>query len=77
MVDQLERGAQMVMSPMRCLVKYICQTCCQTFAVYLGLKLLHAVCVYSGYSTWMDEDYIGRVCSLAFLWFDFHCHDLP
>ena len=60
MHDQLSRGALMVMSPM-------CYMASMWFFKHLVWYCDILVgSTYSGFATWMDEDYIGRVMALSF-----------
>ncbi len=60
MVDQLQRGAQMVMSPMCCLEQNWFPEMQFVDSGNHEITCL-CFCIYLGYSTWIDEDYIGRV----------------
>lgn len=58
MVDQLGRGAQMVMSPMCCLEQKLHYSSWVQAKQFVDIDQCFS---YLGHSTWIDEDYIGRV----------------
>lgn len=62
MVDQIQRGGQMILSPMGCL-----ETKANCMQLLVCLRVCTPTCVILSnwvYTTWLDEDYIGRAAWL-------------